>query len=89
MELPFVGQAFAEVWAEYVQHRIQKRSKLTPIAAKRCLKKLAGWGEARAIAALEYSIGQGWTGVFEPPVTAPSRLTSEIVRNATEFLEQP
>lgn len=90
MELPFTGQAFVEAWNDYLQHRIQKRAKLTPIAAQRCLKKLAGWGEARATAALEYSIEQGWTGVFEPQgarLANGTTLADQIVASAQKFIE--
>ena len=41
------------------------RKSLTPSTISAQLKKLAGWGEARAVAAIEFSIEKGWTGLFE------------------------
>jgi hypothetical protein len=58
--------AFRAAWADWEQHRRELKKKLTPLAAKRLLSKLESWGEARAIAAIAYSIERGWTGIFEP-----------------------
>lgn len=58
--------AFLKAWAMFEQHRKEKNAKLTPTAARLLLKKLEDWGEPRAIAALQHSIENGWTGVFEP-----------------------
>ena len=57
--------AFGVFWEEYIRYRAEKRNKLTPIGAQRLLNRLASWGEDRATAALDYSMGQGWIGVFE------------------------
>jgi len=57
---------FLAKWEEYIQHRKEKRSKLTPTAAKAVLRKLEAMGPAKAVEALNNSIGNGWVGVFEP-----------------------
>ena len=57
--------AFRTAWAEWDQHRREKRQALTPTAKARQLAKLSEWGESRAIAAIQHSIGNGWTGIFE------------------------
>lgn len=51
-----------EVWADWVRHRAEKKSKLTPIAIQRQLKMLAEQPDPNAV--VERSIMQGWTGLF-------------------------
>lgn len=89
-------EPFREIWKEWKQHRREKRSGLKPTTARGQLKKLAGWGQERAIAALRYSIDQGYTGIFEPdpvkvrgpaPATQPKtfdQIRAENNRKATE-----
>jgi hypothetical protein len=57
--------AFLNAWGEYRQHRKEKRSKLTAIAAKRQLNKLEKWGPDRATAAIIHTLENGWLGIFE------------------------
>jgi hypothetical protein len=63
---PFGSPEFETAWAEWVNHRKHKRASLTPEAIKRQRAKLAAMGETRAIAAINFSIEQGYTGIFEP-----------------------
>ena len=70
MDFPAVPEslrttAFEVMWELYLAHRKEIRKKLTALAASRLLVRLERWGEERAIAALDYSISQGWIGVFE------------------------
>ena len=64
--LPFDSDAFKAAWANWMQHRTESRNKLTPTAARQQLAKLASMGEARAIAAIEHSLANGWQGIYEP-----------------------
>lgn len=64
--LPFASAEFAAVWEEWEEHRKQKKAKVTDVARRRQFKQLAAMGEARAIAAIEHSIGNNWQGIFEP-----------------------
>ena len=57
---------FMEAWEMWAQHRKEIKHPLTPMSAKMQLKKLAVWGEKRAIAAIEHSVEQGYQGLFEP-----------------------
>ena len=57
--------AFSEAWEKWQQHRREIRKPITPTAAVSLLKKLAGWGVDRAVAAIEHSIASGWQGIFE------------------------
>lgn len=56
---------FAKVWNEWEQHRKEKRAPLTPSVKKKQLKFLARWPPEEAIAIIEQSLLQGWTGLFE------------------------
>ena len=61
---------FVAAWAEFVQHRQEIRHRLTPLAAEKCLKKLAKY-PAVAIEAIEVAISNGWQGVFPENITRP------------------
>lgn len=50
----------------WIQHRIEKKNPLTPTAAKQQVKRFAAWGQPRSIAAIEYTVAQGWQGIREP-----------------------
>jgi hypothetical protein len=63
--LPFDSEAFAEAWKSWVAHRIEKKKPLTPTSLKQQLTDLTEMGEQRAVAALQWSIRNGWTGIFE------------------------
>lgn len=57
---------FLSAWEDFRRHRCEKRSKMTPTAISKALAKMERWGIDRAVAALEHSTEQGWTGIFEP-----------------------
>lgn len=57
---------FRAVWADWLQHRKEKRKPVTPLSLKHAMKELEQWGADRAIAAIRHSIANGWTGIFEP-----------------------
>lgn len=77
---------FRALWARWEQHRREKRSPLKPTTRAAQLTKLAAWGAARAAAALEHSIAQGWTGIFEPARAggAPPATMEERIRRIRE-----
>jgi DNA-binding transcriptional MocR family regulator len=64
--LPFPTPAFAEAWNDWKQHRAEIKKKLTPQSIKQQLRNFAEWGEARSIAAIRFTIGNGWQGIREP-----------------------
>ena len=64
--LPFQSPAFVTAWAQWKQHRTEIRKPLKPTATKAQLAKLAAMGELRAIAAINHSLANQWTGIFEP-----------------------
>jgi hypothetical protein len=59
------SEAFKAAWADFVQHRKEKKSPLAKTATRMQLKKLAAWGSYRAIQAIERSIAGGWTNIYE------------------------
>jgi hypothetical protein len=60
-------EAFRAAYARWAAFRREKRQALKPSTVELQLKKLAAWGEAGAVASIEQSITQGWTGLFDPP----------------------
>ena len=73
LSLPFTSDAFKTAWFAWEQHRKEKRAKLTPTCRAKQLKTMAELGETAAIAAIEYTINKGWTGLFVPPPPQPNR----------------
>lgn len=66
LTLPFDSPEFAAAWANWRQHRTEIRKPLKPTATKAQLAKLAAMGEPRAIAAINHSLANQYTGIFEP-----------------------
>ena len=62
--------AFQEAWGRWNDHLRQKRKPATSHALDLQLKKLEGWGEKRAIAAINNSIMGNWQGIFEEKTNA-------------------
>jgi hypothetical protein len=84
LALPFASPEFADAWANWGKHRTEIRKPLKPTATKAQLAKLAAMGEARAIAAINHSLANQWTGIFEPDANR-SNPTNGQHRNSTGF----
>jgi phage replication O-like protein O len=56
---------FFTAWQEWQEHRKQIRKKLTPLAVKKQFNELEKIGVARAISAIDNSITNGYTGIYE------------------------
>jgi hypothetical protein len=56
---------FVAAWRAWEAHRKEIKHPLTPTAVKQQFKRVAAWGVARAVAALELSTANGWTGIHE------------------------
>jgi len=85
IELPFKSLSFMIAWIDWKQHRTECKKKLTPTSIKMQFKRLAAMGEARAIAAIEHSIANGYQGIFEP---ASARLHATGTDRAATYLAQ-
>ncbi len=90
LQLPFKSDEFKEAWNDWKQHRIEKRKSITPLSAKKALSELLAMGEARAIAAINHSIANGWQGIFEPksPVVASPPVEGGITMVAGRAMKQ-
>jgi hypothetical protein len=64
--LPFSSGAFCEAWEDWLAYNAEKRKKLPPTTISAQLKKLAAFGEKKAIASIEASISNNWQGLFRP-----------------------
>ena len=85
---------FREAWERWKKHRREKRAPLTTTSVEDQFKEMVSWGVFRAIAAINYSIKKGWTGIFEEqgaakfvapiPTVDPAAQTQELRRQAEE-----
>jgi hypothetical protein len=69
--MPFESVEFSNAWERWNDHRTEKKKKLTPSTSSMQLKKLESVGEARAIKMIDYSIENGWLGLFEDQAATP------------------
>ena len=60
---------FLTAWAEWEQYRREKRQALKPTTRRKQLATLSKHPPDVAVAALEESMRQGWTGVFPEKIT--------------------
>ncbi len=65
--------AFREAWQQWCSHRSKKRQGLKEHTAKLQLDELAAMGLDRAVAAIMFSIRQGYTGIFEEKKSGPGQ----------------
>lgn len=77
---------FLKAWESWKSYRREIHKAIKPSTAKRQLDQLAQWGSARAVEAIEASIRQGWTGLFNPAIKAPGSANG---KNAAHDTAQP
>lgn len=58
--------AFRSAWTDFIEHRKSIRKPMSPKAASLNLDTCLRIGRDNAIRAIEQSIANGWTGIFEP-----------------------
>jgi hypothetical protein len=56
---------FRDTWTDWRKHRREIKHPLTPSQEAKKLEQLARWGPTRAVAAINWSISNGWQGIFE------------------------
>ena len=73
-ELPLVLETdlFRRTFDEWLAHRRESKKPTTRRAVAMQLKRLADMGSERAVTAINHSIANGWTGIFEPE---PAKVT--------------
>lgn len=64
VELPFDSEAFRSAWTDWNQHRREVGKCQTAQSVAKQLKACKEVGEPSAIAAINKSIGSGWSGIF-------------------------
>lgn len=66
--MPWDSETFRAAWDLWKAYKAEKRSIYKPIGEQSALRKLANefQTEAAAIAAIEYSMGQNYQGIFPP-----------------------
>ena len=67
------SDAFADAWREWTAYRREKRQTLKPTTVRRQIRFLEGLTHDRAIEAIDISIRNGWTGLFDPEGRLPSQ----------------
>lgn len=67
------SDAMLAAWGQWVQHRKEIGKPLRPTTMRMQMSALDEMGEARAIATINHSISNGWTGLFEPKGMAGGR----------------
>jgi len=63
------GEELKAAWEEWEQYQKEKKKKLTPSTAKKQIKFLGGRAGPEAVAIINQSITNGWTGLFELKTT--------------------
>lgn len=69
---PLNTPEFESAWTDWTNYRRERGQKLKPTTIKAQLEKLATWGKVNAIASIRQSICNGWQGLFEPKIQAPT-----------------
>lgn len=86
IENPFIGE-LAERWNEWEQHRKEKKSPLTPTARKQQIKMLSARPPNEAMEILEYSLENGYTGLFKNKSNGKRNTNQTNLRRADATVE--
>lgn len=73
---PLLGEGFAALWCDYIAFRVEKGKRFKPRGETAALTRLAGWGVERAMAAIRFSMANGWDGIFEEQVNGKQNQTT-------------
>lgn len=63
---PLDTEPFRKAWQDWIDDRRDRKKKMTVRAATLQLSRLLELGHDRAITAIEHSVANGYTGIFEP-----------------------
>lgn len=73
--------SFKKAWLAYSQYRRElKLRPLRPATVTAQWKKMASWGHAAALEAIEETIRQGWQGIFEPKLKTAAIVKKPLFR---------
>lgn len=95
IKLPFESSDFSRMWESWITHRKEIKKPITERTAIMQLERLKEMGETRAIAAMKYSMTNGWQGIYEDNKQSPlfsmpqTRSASHYVNPNEERAEIP
>ena len=55
-----------EAWEDYLQHRKEIKSPMTPLAEKKSFNIICGLSKSEQQECIDKTIAKGWTGLFPP-----------------------
>ena len=70
--LPFDSPGFTAAWTRWLEFNREKKKKMPATTTSLQLRKLAKFGELQAIASIEASMENNWTGLFEAKPNKPA-----------------
>jgi len=79
----FFGEDVQAAWVEWEQYKKEKKQKLTPSTAKKQMAFLGGRAGPEAIAIINQSITNGWTGLFELKTNGTKQATDKRQEHLT------
>jgi hypothetical protein len=86
----FRSERFKAAWCDWIAHRRAIRKPVTLVAVKLQIRQLEKWGMKNALASIEQSITQGWTGLFEPHDNKGEQMSGwRTVEPAEEWAKKP
>lgn len=81
---------FTDWWAEFFQHRVNLKSKLTPRAVELFAIKFQKWGVDKTIESLQNSVRSGkWTDLYEPKSTPVINSNSQRLNGHSQPKKTP
>jgi len=82
---------FLKAWSEWKQHRREIKHPLKSLQAQKQIDEFTTWGEARSVAAINYTIMKGWQGIAEEDAsrsTSPSKGPQQPVKQRMPTYEE-
>jgi hypothetical protein len=79
----FLLEGVQSAWLEWESYKKEKKQKLTPSTAKKQMAFLGGRAGPEAIAIINQSITNGWTGLFELKTHQPNGNQTSITAKGT------
>lgn len=78
-----------DLWLEWIEYRKEKKKKLTPLQAKKQIKKLTDWHNEGIDVnqVIETSISNGWQGLFKPKEKERRTTNGSIGEQASTLLD--
>lgn len=85
MKAPSDYPDFTECWQNWLAFRHKHRWTCSALYQERCLAKMAQWGPAKSIQAMNASMDNGWMGLFEPKQGKAGKATNAAGEYSQSF----